>query len=74
MKTALQNVQVSADRSTKWGGNEPQVYFANTVEDAMAMAREQLGVDAMLVNSRKASPDSRHLELTKWSSSATCPR
>jgi len=36
-------------------------YFANTVEDAMAMAREELGSDAMLVNSRKASLDARHL-------------
>ena len=36
-------------------------YFANTVEDAMSMAREELGSEAMLVNSRKASPDARHL-------------
>ena len=38
-------------------------YFANTVEDAMAMARQELGPDAMLVNSRKSSPDARHLGL-----------
>jgi flagellar biosynthesis protein FlhF len=36
-------------------------YFTNTVEDAMAMARQELGADAMLVNSRKSSPDARHL-------------
>jgi len=36
-------------------------YFANSVEDAMALARQELGPDAMLVNSRKSSPDSRHL-------------
>jgi flagellar biosynthesis protein FlhF len=36
-------------------------YFANSVEDAMAMARQELGPDAMLVNSHKASPETRHL-------------
>jgi flagellar biosynthesis protein FlhF len=36
-------------------------YFANTVEEAMALARQELGPDAMLVNSRKASPETRHL-------------
>ena len=36
-------------------------YFTNTVEDAMVMARQELGADAMLVNSRKSSPDARHL-------------
>ena len=36
-------------------------YFAHTVEDAMAMARQELGPDAMLVNSRKAPPEARHL-------------
>jgi len=36
-------------------------YFANTVEDAMALARAELGPEAMLVNSRKASLDARHL-------------
>jgi flagellar biosynthesis protein FlhF len=36
-------------------------YFANTVEDAMGLARQELGPDAMLVNSRKSSPDTRHL-------------
>jgi flagellar biosynthesis protein FlhF len=38
-------------------------YFANTVEEAMAMARQELGPDAMLVNSRKAAIDTRHLGL-----------
>ena len=36
-------------------------YFANSVEEAMARARQELGPDAMLVNSRKSAPDARHL-------------
>ena len=36
-------------------------YFARTVEDAMAMARSELGPDAMLVNSRKAPEETWHL-------------
>ena len=40
-------------------------YFAHTVEDAMAQAREELGPEAMLVNSRKASPEARHLGITR---------
>src|ERR1700733_14294845 len=36
-------------------------YFANSVEIAMAMARDELGPEAMLVNSRKTSPETRHL-------------
>jgi flagellar biosynthesis protein FlhF len=36
-------------------------YFSHTVEDAMAMARQELGPDAMLVNSRAAGPEARHL-------------
>jgi flagellar biosynthesis protein FlhF len=36
-------------------------YFSNTVEDAMSQARQELGLDAMLVNSRKASVETRHL-------------
>jgi flagellar biosynthesis protein FlhF len=36
-------------------------YFANTVEEAMAQARQELGPDAMLVNSRKSSIETRHL-------------
>jgi flagellar biosynthesis protein FlhF len=35
-------------------------YFSTTVESAMAMARQELGPDAMLVNSRKAPPESGH--------------
>ena len=34
-------------------------YFARTVEDAMAMAAQELGPEAMLVNSRKALPEAR---------------
>jgi len=36
-------------------------YFARTVEGAMATARQELGPDAMLVNSRKTSLETRHL-------------
>jgi len=36
-------------------------YFSRTVEDAMAAASQELGPDAMLVNSRKAPIESRHL-------------
>jgi len=36
-------------------------YFARTVEDAMAQAREELGPEAMLVNSRKAEAEARDL-------------
>jgi flagellar biosynthesis protein FlhF len=36
-------------------------YYSRTVEEAMAMARQELGPDAMLVNSRPAAPEARHL-------------
>jgi len=36
-------------------------YFARTVESAMEMARQELGAEAMLVNSRRALPEARHL-------------
>ena len=36
-------------------------YYARTVEDAMALARGELGSDAMLVNSRKAPTEARDL-------------
>jgi flagellar biosynthesis protein FlhF len=36
-------------------------YFSHSVGDAIAQARSELGPDAMLVNSRKASPEARHL-------------
>jgi len=36
-------------------------YFANTVELAMSQARQELGPEAMLVNSRKSSIETRHL-------------
>ncbi len=36
-------------------------YFAGTVEAAMSRARHELGEDAMLVNSRKTPPETRHL-------------
>src|SRR3981081_4185298 len=36
-------------------------YYSRLVEEAMAMARGELGPDAMLVNSRKAPIQARHL-------------
>ncbi|MDQ6704843.1 MAG: hypothetical protein M3Z85_02630 [Acidobacteriota bacterium] len=36
-------------------------YFAATVESAMVRARRELGDEAMLVNSRKTPPETRHL-------------
>jgi len=36
-------------------------YFSATVEDAMAAARQELGPDAMLLNSRPAPAEARHL-------------
>src|SRR5215475_13900263 len=36
-------------------------YFSRSVESAMAMARQELGPDAMLVSSRKAPPESSRL-------------
>ena len=36
-------------------------YFARTVEASMAAARQELGPDAMLLNSRKTPLESRHL-------------
>ena len=35
-------------------------YFSRTVEDAMALAAQELGPEAMLVNSRKAPAEVRH--------------
>src|SRR5882724_11025592 len=36
-------------------------YFAGTVESAMCLARQEMGEDAMLVNSRRSQPEARHL-------------
>jgi len=36
-------------------------YFAGSVEGAMRAARQELGEDAMLINSRPSPPDMRHL-------------
>ncbi len=36
-------------------------YYSRTVEDAIAAARQEMGPEAMLVNSRKAPPEVRHL-------------
>jgi flagellar biosynthesis protein FlhF len=36
-------------------------YFAGTVEAAIKQAKQELGEDAMLMNSRKSMPEARHL-------------
>ena len=36
-------------------------YYSRTVEDAMATARQEMGPEAMLVNSRKTPAEARHL-------------
>ena len=36
-------------------------YFAGSVEQAIQQARQELGTEAMLVTSRRAAPESRHL-------------
>lgn len=36
-------------------------YFSATVEDAIGRARQELGTEAMLLQSRKAPPEARHL-------------
>lgn len=36
-------------------------YFSGTVEAAMALARREMGEEAMLIHSRPASPEARHL-------------
>src|SRR5690348_16180743 len=36
-------------------------YFARTVEEAIARARQELGAEAMLIESRKAPLEARHL-------------
>ena len=38
-----------------------KTYFSTTVEAAVALARKELGPDAMLMNSRQSPPDVRHL-------------
>src|SRR5579863_8315078 len=36
-------------------------YFSGTVEAAMELARQELGEDALLVNARPATPETRYL-------------
>lgn len=38
-------------------------FFANTIEEAIGMARHELGPDAMLVNSKRAGAEAKHLGL-----------
>jgi flagellar biosynthesis protein FlhF len=56
-------------------------YFAGTVEAAVEQARQELGPEAMLVDSRKAAPDAKHLghyevvfaSLPSWEASGELP-
>ncbi len=51
-------------------------YFSGTVEAAVEQARHELGPDAMLVDSRKAAPETRHLgeyEVVFASMPSICP-
>lgn len=36
-------------------------FFANSIEEAIRLARQELGPDAMLVNSKRTSPEAQHL-------------
>lgn len=36
-------------------------FFADTIEEAIAQARQEMGPDAMLVNSKRSSAEARHL-------------
>jgi len=36
-------------------------YFADTIEEAIAQARREMGAEAMLVNSKRSGPEARHL-------------
>ena len=36
-------------------------FFAGSVEAALGLAREELGSEAVLVNSRQAPPEARHM-------------
>jgi flagellar biosynthesis protein FlhF len=36
-------------------------FFADSIEEAIGMARRQMGADAMLVHSKRTTPESRHL-------------
>lgn len=38
-------------------------FFANSIEEAIRLARQELGPDAMLVNSKRAAPEAQHLGL-----------
>jgi flagellar biosynthesis protein FlhF len=42
-------------------GMKMKSFFAPTVEEAMELARQEMGPDALLVNSRKAPPEARAL-------------
>src|SRR5580704_15633544 len=38
-------------------------FFANTIEEAIRLARHEMGPEAMLVNSKRAGVEARHLGL-----------
>jgi flagellar biosynthesis protein FlhF len=49
------------DKATKHAGFKIKSYYARTVEEALARAREEMGTEAVLVHSRKTPLESRHL-------------
>jgi len=36
-------------------------FFADTIEEALSLARREMGPESMLVNSKRSNPDARHL-------------
>src|SRR5258707_9307598 len=36
-------------------------YFADTIEEAISLARREMGPEAMLVNSKRSNAEARHL-------------
>ncbi len=49
------------DGPSKSGDFRIKSYYARTVEEALARAREEMGIEAVLVHSRKTPLESRHL-------------
>ena len=47
-------------------------YFSNSVEKAIQEARQEMGPEAMLLTTRRSSPERGVWELTKWCSG--CPQ
>jgi flagellar biosynthesis protein FlhF len=52
---------VAAARTLPENQMKIKSYYSRTVEDAIAAARQEMGPEAMLMNSRKTPPEVRHL-------------